>query len=286
MMTTSTRSTLARGRKGRTLLTAHAGLLGHRDGRHRLLREWRGGVRGWPDRLRRPRFSGEVARRIDFGNALIGPGFIDLDALSDLDTTILGIDNHPGWAKGRVWPRSYVERGPLRDVYAGGTGVPEALRLRPAALQRHHDRAADRLAVLSRMGRNGRRIRCRGRCRRRTRPARLSRPRLPLRRHGSGRAGPDRPQFRRGARPAGPQRRDRLHRAADGRAWRSGARPCWRPIGSRPARQALLRAPAAAARDLGVPVRLHMAQGTMEVDTVRASARHDGRRNGWRASAS
>lgn len=37
---------------------------------------------------------------------------IDLDALSDLDTTILGIDHHPGWAKGRVWPRSYVDAGP------------------------------------------------------------------------------------------------------------------------------------------------------------------------------
>lgn len=57
-------------------------------------------------------FTGELARRIDFGNALISPGLIDLDALSDLDTTILGIDNHPGWAKGRVWPRSYVEAGP------------------------------------------------------------------------------------------------------------------------------------------------------------------------------
>ena len=50
-------------------------------------------------------YPGEVARRIDYGHALIGPGFIDLDALSDLDTTILGFDNQPAWRKGRVWPR-------------------------------------------------------------------------------------------------------------------------------------------------------------------------------------
>ncbi|WP_378941049.1 amidohydrolase family protein [Mesorhizobium sp. ANAO-SY3R2] len=58
------------------------------------------------------RFDGEVARRIDFGSALISPGLIDLDALSDIDTYVLVTDNQPGWSKGRIWPRSYVERGP------------------------------------------------------------------------------------------------------------------------------------------------------------------------------
>jgi len=57
-----------------------------------------------------------VDETIECGNALIGPGFVDLDALFDLDSTILGFDNHPGWQKGRVWARDYVERGP-RDVY-------------------------------------------------------------------------------------------------------------------------------------------------------------------------
>ena len=57
-------------------------------------------------------YPGEVAQRIDCGNALIGPGFIDLDALSDLDTTVLGFDNQPAWRKGRVWPESYMEAGP------------------------------------------------------------------------------------------------------------------------------------------------------------------------------
>jgi cytosine/adenosine deaminase-related metal-dependent hydrolase len=58
-----------------------------------------------------------VDETIDAGNAVVGPGFIDLDALFDLDTTILGFDNAPGWRKGRVWARSYVDSGP-RDVYS------------------------------------------------------------------------------------------------------------------------------------------------------------------------
>ena len=53
---------------------------------------------------------------IDAGEAVIGPGFVDLDALFDLDTTVLGFDNHPGWKKGRVWAADYVANGP-RDVY-------------------------------------------------------------------------------------------------------------------------------------------------------------------------
>lgn len=62
-------------------------------------------------------FPGEVARRIDCGQALIGPGFIDLDALSDLDTTVLGFDNQPAWRKGRVWPEDYMAAGP-REMYS------------------------------------------------------------------------------------------------------------------------------------------------------------------------
>ena len=47
---------------------------------------------------------------------MIGPGFVDLDALSDLDTTVLGYDNHPPELKGRVWPQSYLHAGP-REMY-------------------------------------------------------------------------------------------------------------------------------------------------------------------------
>ncbi|HEV7260458.1 MAG TPA: amidohydrolase family protein [Bosea sp. (in: a-proteobacteria)] len=102
--------------EGRILLTARW-LVGHARGRHRLYENgeivFEDGVvifvgHGFP---------GEVARRIDYGNALIGPGFVDLDALSDLDTTILAYDNQPAWKKGRVWPRSYLEAGPY-EMYS------------------------------------------------------------------------------------------------------------------------------------------------------------------------
>lgn len=97
---------------GPVLLSARW-VVGHVNGRHRLIENGEvvfddGRIvfvgRGFP---------GEAARRMNYGNALIGPGFIDLDALSDLDTTILAFDNQPAWKKGRVWPRSYVEAGPF-----------------------------------------------------------------------------------------------------------------------------------------------------------------------------
>ena len=66
-------------------------------------------------------FPGDVDDSQAFGAALIAPGFVDLDALSDLDTTILGFDNQPAWRKGRVWPQSYMDRGPV-EMYD-----PEAL---------------------------------------------------------------------------------------------------------------------------------------------------------------
>ena len=61
-------------------------------------------------------FDGDVSHRVDYGEAVISPGFVDLDALSDLDTTILGYDNFPAWEKGRVWPESYVARGPYEMI--------------------------------------------------------------------------------------------------------------------------------------------------------------------------
>jgi cytosine/adenosine deaminase-related metal-dependent hydrolase len=101
--------------KGRIALTAKW-VVGHANGRHRLIEHgevvFEDGLIVFVGR----NFPGELARRFDYGNALIGPGFIDLDALSDLDTTILAFDNHPAWKKGRVWPRSYINAGP-REMY-------------------------------------------------------------------------------------------------------------------------------------------------------------------------
>ncbi|MBN9244343.1 MAG: amidohydrolase family protein [Mesorhizobium sp.] len=102
--------------KGPTLLTA-AWLLAHRDGTHHLVPNGELVIDGGAVVYAGPRFEGEAARRIDFGTALISPGLIDLDALSDLDTYLLVTDNQPGWARGRIWPRSYVERGPY-EMYS------------------------------------------------------------------------------------------------------------------------------------------------------------------------
>ncbi|MBK5565805.1 amidohydrolase family protein [Ensifer sp. SSB1] len=103
--------TLGHRAEGRTLLTAQW-VLGHRDGSHLLIPNGEVVIEGGTLLYVGQHFEGEVARRIDLGAAMISPGLIDLDALSDLDTTILSIDHQPGWAKGRVWPRSYIERGP------------------------------------------------------------------------------------------------------------------------------------------------------------------------------
>ena len=100
----------------RTLMTADW-VVGHENGRHLLLPRGEVVYEGGEIVFVGHDFPGEVARRIDCGAALIGPGFIDLDALSDLDTTILGLDNQPAWKKGRVWPESYMQAGP-REMYA------------------------------------------------------------------------------------------------------------------------------------------------------------------------
>jgi len=102
--------------KGRILLTAKW-VVGHSRGRHHLIEHgevvFEDGTIVFVGRG----FDGDVARREDYGLALIGPGFVDLDALSDLDTTILAFDNQPAWKKGRVWPRSYINAGPY-EMYS------------------------------------------------------------------------------------------------------------------------------------------------------------------------
>ncbi|MDP2086653.1 MAG: amidohydrolase family protein [Gemmobacter sp.] len=97
--------------EGRTALAARW-IVAHANGGHRLLENGEIVLEG--DRILYVgrRFPGDVARRFDLGEVLVSPGFIDLDALSDLDTTVLGVDCGPAWAKGRVWPQSYVDRGP------------------------------------------------------------------------------------------------------------------------------------------------------------------------------
>ncbi|NRP69622.1 8-oxoguanine deaminase [Ensifer psoraleae] len=98
------------------LLTARW-VVGHADGRHCLYPNGEIVVTGDRIIFVGHRYQGVVARRIDYGNALIGPGFVDLDALSDLDTTVLGYDNQPAWKKGRIWPETYMESGPF-EMYS------------------------------------------------------------------------------------------------------------------------------------------------------------------------
>lgn len=62
-------------------------------------------------------FEGRVDEDIDHGEAVIGPGFIDLDALGDLDSTVLTLDNGPEWRLGRIWTAEYVAEGP-REAYS------------------------------------------------------------------------------------------------------------------------------------------------------------------------
>jgi cytosine/adenosine deaminase-related metal-dependent hydrolase len=95
----------------RTLLTARW-VIGHSDGKHVVFENGVVVIEGNAILFVGTEFEGEIASRFDYGQAVISPGFIDLDALSDLDTTILGYDNGPAWKKGRVWPESYVEAGP------------------------------------------------------------------------------------------------------------------------------------------------------------------------------
>ncbi|WP_181702084.1 amidohydrolase family protein [Chthonobacter albigriseus] len=110
----------------RVLVTAEW-VVGFRDGGHKLYRRGEVVFEDGAILFVGHGFSGEVARRIDYGFALIAPGFVDLDALSDLDTTILSFDNHPEWRTGRVWPVDYFEAGPY-EMY-----TPEEL-----AFQKHY----------------------------------------------------------------------------------------------------------------------------------------------------
>ncbi len=102
--------------RGRSLLTADW-LLAHDGFSHVFHRNGELVIEGQRVLYAGPKFPGEVARRLDFGAALISPGLIDLDALSDLDTYTLVLDNQPGWSRGRTLPETYLRRGPY-EMYA------------------------------------------------------------------------------------------------------------------------------------------------------------------------
>ncbi|WP_291828305.1 chlorohydrolase family protein [Bosea sp. (in: a-proteobacteria)] len=107
---------LGRRDAGRTLVSGRW-VVGHQDGRHLLIERGEVVFEDGAIVFVGHAFPGEVARRIDRPDALIAPGFVDLDAVSDLDTAVLSLDNTPSWRKGRVWPQSYVARGPY-EMYS------------------------------------------------------------------------------------------------------------------------------------------------------------------------
>ncbi|MDO5632366.1 MAG: chlorohydrolase family protein [Paracoccus sp. (in: a-proteobacteria)] len=250
---------------GRTLLTARWVLA---DG-PRLIRDGEVVIEGSSVIYTGHRFTGEVARRIDFGAALISPGLIDLDALSDLDTTILALDHQPGWAKGRVWPRSYVARGPY-EMYSQDelafqkrfafaqllmSGITTAAPIASLFYREWGETVAEFAAASDAAGEMGLRVYL-----------------GPAFRSGGmvlEAPGDMRPVFDEARGLAGLADAAAFIRDHDGR--HGGlVRGLLAPDRVETCTEALLRATDAASRDLGCPIRLHMAQGQMEVETVRA----------------
>ncbi|WP_432165552.1 chlorohydrolase family protein [Streptomyces sp. bgisy031] len=66
-----------------------------------------------------PGWSGHADRRIDLGAALISPGFIDLDALADIDHALLDSWAGPELRAGHQWSEAYFTGG-RRDVFSAG----------------------------------------------------------------------------------------------------------------------------------------------------------------------
>lgn len=54
-----------------------------------------------------------VDRAIEAGDAIISPGFIDLNALGDIDHDLLHFQAAPDIAKGLIWSEAYLSSGPV-----------------------------------------------------------------------------------------------------------------------------------------------------------------------------
>jgi cytosine/adenosine deaminase-related metal-dependent hydrolase len=114
----------------RTRLTADW-VVGHDGKGHRLIEQGEVVFSGAEIEFVGRGFVGHVDRQLDYGCALISPGLIDLDALGDVDTGILTVDNGDVRAMGRLWSTDYLRRGPV-DAY---NAEQEALRYRYAFAQ-------------------------------------------------------------------------------------------------------------------------------------------------------
>lgn len=243
-------------------------VLGHADGRHCLLPD--GEVVFDRGRILfvGHGFGGEVAERHDLGNAVLTPGLIDLDALSDLDTTILAFDNHPAWKTGRVWPQSYMERGPY-EMYTEDelvfqkryafqallrNGITTALPIASLFYRAWGETYAEFAGAADAAEDLGLRVYLG--------PAyRTGNPYL---------TGPGETElfFDEPRGLAGLEEAIRFCRTFEGRAG-GLIRTMLAPDRIETCTEALLRGTATAGRELGVPVRLHCCQGGFELETVR-----------------
>lgn len=88
-------------------------VIGFKDGGHHIYEQGELVYRGDTVLFVGHGYQGQVDETLAMGNALVGPGFIDLDAVADLDSTVLAFDHQPGWKKGRL-PASDWQR---RETY-------------------------------------------------------------------------------------------------------------------------------------------------------------------------
>lgn len=77
------------------------------------------------------KYPGEVDRTIDAGNAIVGPGFVDLNALGDIDNTAITYDMVSDASYGKVWSEAYLKSGP----HEIGTPQDEAQKSKYALTQ-------------------------------------------------------------------------------------------------------------------------------------------------------
>lgn len=263
---------LGRRPRGRTLLTADWVLAHDGDGQGDepvLLKRGQVVIEGDQILFVGHDFPGEVARRIDFGAALISPGLIDLDSLSDLDTTLLGIDHFPSWKKGRVWPQTYVENGPyemyspedlaFQKRFAFGqlllNGITTAAPIASLFYREWGETVAEFDAAADAAGDLGLRVFLS--------PAYRSGG-MVLHAPGDMRPHFDEERGLRGLADAA------AYIAAQAGRHEGLVQGMLAPDRVETATAGLLHASFERARELDVKVRLHMAQGVMEVDTVRA----------------
>lgn len=57
-------------------------------------------------------FDGSVDKVINAGNSIVSPGFVDLNALADIDTTVMDYDQPFSLADSQDWSVEYIQKGP------------------------------------------------------------------------------------------------------------------------------------------------------------------------------